>query len=110
MFDYFDSVREFIKSDKQTALILFFCAGRVVKGKRYQVTLITGSEYVDFWNVEKIASGWLNHESNSRDLSAPRTGIEICYPGSAYLISLVKESDCLNGVRVKGVKRMEGTK
>lgn len=106
-FAYFETLREFIESDKQAAIIMFFCSGREVKGKRYKVTLITGSESFEFWNVEKISSGWLNHEANSRDVTAPKTGIEICYTGSAYLVYLVKESDCLNGVRVKSVKKME---
>lgn len=107
LFDYFESVREFVESDKQSAIILFFCSNREVQGKRYKVTLITQSETYDFWNVEKISSGWISHESSSRDTAAPRTGIEICYTGSAYLIYLVKETDCLNGVRVKSVKRYE---
>jgi len=106
-FDYFDTVREFIESDKQAAILLFFCSNRVVSGKRYKVTLITMSESFDFWNVEKITSGWIRHESDRLDQSAPKTGIEICYTGSAYLVYLVKESDCLNGVRVKSVKRYE---
>lgn len=107
LFDYFDTLREFIESDKQTAIILFFCSNREVSGKRYKVTLITMSESFDFWNVEKTTSGWLRHEADRMDKSAPITGIEICYTGSAYLVYLVKESDCLNGVRVKSVKKME---
>lgn len=107
LFAYFETLREFIESDKQAAIIMFFCSGREVNGKRYKVTLITGSESFEFWNVEKISSGWLNHEANSRDATAPKTGIEICYTGSAYLVYLVKETDCLNGCRVKSVKRCE---
>jgi len=107
LFPYFETMREFIESDKQSAIILFFCSNREVKGKRYKVTLITGSETFDFWNVEKIVSGWLNHEANKTDASAPKTGIEICYTGSAYLVYLVKELDCINGVRVKSVKCYE---
>lgn len=107
LFDYFDTLREFIESDKQAAIILFFCAGREVKGKRYKVTLITMSESFEFWNVEKTTNGWLRHEADKMDATAPKTGIEICYTGSAYLVYLVKESDCLNGCRVKSVKKME---
>lgn len=106
-FDHFETLREFIESESQAAIILFFCSARLVSGKRYKVTLITGSESIEFWNVEKISSGWINHESSSRDESAPKTGIEICYTGSAYLVYLAKESDCLNGVRVKSVKKFE---
>lgn len=107
-FPYFDSLREFIESDKEAAVILFFCSNRDVKGRRYKVTLITMNESFEFWNIEKIASGWLSHESSPRDQSAPKTGIEICYTGSAYLVYMVKEPDSLNGVRVKSVKNVEG--
>jgi len=107
LFDYFDTLREFIESDKYSAIVLFFCSNRVVSGKRYKVTLITGSEAVEFWNVEKITSGWLRHEADKMDQTAPKTGIEICYTGSAYLVYMVKESDCLNGVMVKSVKRCD---
>lgn len=106
-FDYFESMREFIESEKPMAIVLFFCSGRVVKGKRYQVTLITSSESFDFWNIEKVQSGWLRNESAPQDPTAPKTGIEICYPGSAYLVYMVKESDCLNGVRIKSIKKVE---
>ena len=106
-FDYFETVREFIESDKKMAIVLFFCMARAVKGKRYQVTLITQSESLDFWNIEKIQSGWLKHESDIRDASAPRVGIEICKPNSAYMFYLVKEPDALNGVRVKSVMKLE---
>lgn len=106
-FPYFETLRDFQESDKNAAIIAFFCAKREVKGKRYMVTLITSSESIEFWNVEKISAGWLSHEANSRDMSAPKTGIEICYTGSAYLVYLVKEADALNGVRVKSVKKWE---
>lgn len=107
LFDYFETLRKFLESDSQTAIILFFCSERIISGKRYKVTLITGSEAFEFWNVEKTDKGWIRHESDRSDSSAPRTGIEICYTGSAYLVYLVKESDCLNGVRVKSVKKYE---
>lgn len=109
-FDYFETVREFLESDKKMAIVLFFCTARAVKGKRYQVTLITQSESLDFWNIEKISSGWLKHESDARDQSAPRTGIEICQPNNAYMFYLVKEPDALNGIRVKSVMKLEEPK
>jgi len=116
LFDYFETLKEFIESDKTTAVVLFFCKGReIVYNKkkqptRYKVILMDGSfdPPVEFFNIEKIDIGWIKHESDKEIPTAPKTGIEICYTGSAYLVFLVKESDCLNGVRVKSVKKMEG--
>lgn len=108
LFDYFESLREFIESESKAAIILFFCSKREVVGKRYKVTLNTMTEAIEFWNVEKTSVGWVRHESDRSDSSAPATGIEVCYTGSAYLLYLIKESDCLNGCRVKSVKKVDG--
>lgn len=102
-FDYFETVREFLESDKKMAIVIFFCTERKTVGKRYDVTLITQSENIVFRSFEKISSGWLNNQSSVRDQSAPRVGIEICQPNNAYMFYLVKEPDALNGVRVKSV-------
>lgn len=106
-FDYFETIREFLESDKTMAIVLFFCTERKTVGKRYDVTLITQSENIVFRSFEKISIGWLNNQSNIRDASAPRVGIEICKPNSAYMFYLVKEPDALNGVRVKSVIKLE---
>ena len=106
-FDYFGTLQGFMESDKKMAIIPCFCSKREVVKKRYKVTLITRTEVVCFWNIEKIPAEWISHESNTSNPSAPKTGIEICYPNSAYLIYFVKERDCINDVRVKSVKKID---
>jgi len=107
LFDYFDSMQEFIESDKTTAVIPFFCAKRETKGKRYQVTVLTRRETIEFLNLEKVEGGWLKHESDYRNSDSPKIGIEICQVNSAYMFYVEKCSDSLNGVKVKSVKKLE---
>lgn len=107
LFDYFDSVQELLESARDSAIIPFFCSKREIKGKRYQVTLITRRETIEFWNLEKTESGWLKHELDSRNPDAPKIGIEICEANCAYMFYVEKYPDSLNGVRVKSVKKLE---
>jgi len=107
LFDYFDSVQEFIESDKQLAIIPFFCTKREIKGKRYQVTVITRRETLEFWNLEKVENGWLKHESDYRNSDAPKIGIEICQANCAYMFYVQKCPDSLNGIKVKSIKKLE---
>ena len=107
LFDYFDSVQEFVESDKTSAIIPFFCTKREIKGKRYQVTVFTRRETLEFWNLEKVEGGWLKHESDYRNSNAPKIGIEICQANCAYMFYVEKYPDSLNGIKVKSVKKLE---
>jgi hypothetical protein len=91
-FDYFDSLSDFIQSDSAAAIILCYCIERKQVGKRDKVVLITYTERIEFFNVEKIDTGWLKHE------------IELFKPEKGYLVYFIREKDCMNGARIKSVK------
>jgi hypothetical protein len=92
LFDYFESLRDFQTSDKPACVMLLYCKERKEIGRRVKYTFITSFESVEFFNVEKISSGWIRHE------------ITECFAGEAYLVYLIREADCMNVCRVARAK------
>lgn len=113
-FDLFESVDEFLQSNKPTAIIPFYCMEKKIDGKRYFVSMACRSNITRIFNIENINNSWRRNEKDKRppthpyfDKSAPKTGIEICEPGKAYFIYCVKEKDSNIGFRVKSVKEIK---
>lgn len=109
MFDFYESVDDFLNSESPAAVIAFYCTDRKNKGRRYVVTLTCRSTTTEIYNVEKTPSGWLKNERDAKgwDKSAPAIGVEVCEPCKAYFIYCVKEKESTTGFRVKAVKLIE---
>lgn len=109
-FDFFESVDEFRESGSKAAVIPFYCSNRKIKGKRYFVDLLCRAETTQIFNVEMTDGNWVKNESDKKgwDKAAPKTGIEICIPGQAYFIYVVKENTN-SGFRIKSVMPIKKT-
>lgn len=57
-FPWFESINEFLLSDKDQSVIPLWCEKIQEKGKRYAAHILTGYENYIFWNVEKIGGKW----------------------------------------------------
>ena len=104
MYDIFDTILEFLESDKNMCVVPVHCIDRKNKNKRYYVDIMDSFESFRIFNVEMIDGNWVNNENNSRDIKSPKQGIEHCKVNQSYLFLLVKEPKSILGFRVKGVK------
>lgn len=109
LFNFFDTVEDFIQSSENSSVILFMCTKRETKKKRYIVHLLSGETTYLFYNYELSNGNWIKNESDPKgwDKSAPKVGIEICHPNKPYLVYLVKEKDTINGLRIKSVMKFK---
>jgi hypothetical protein len=98
LFDYFETVGELLESDRNSSIVLMYCKGSKIAGKRVKVTMATSTETLDFWSVEKVSTGWVRNE------------IEMCEESHAYMVFLIKEAEFINSVRVRSIKVMEDKK
>lgn len=91
MFNKFDSISEFIQSDKNSGIVPAYCSGTGIKGKRTWFTFLDRHNEIKFFNVERISDKWQRNEC------------ELCQENKAYFLYVVREDDALNGCLVKRV-------
>lgn len=82
MFDFFDTITEFLKSDSQAAVIPFLAVSFTEKGKRYNVRILVEHDEYLFWSVEKIGSEWVKNNIIGIDAEKPFLGYFIRNPGA----------------------------
>lgn len=110
LFNFFDTVEDFIQSSENSSVVICFCSHIETKGGKFDVYLLSGLTTYVFKRAEKTTSNiWIRHCSDPKglDKSAPKVGIEICHPNTPYLVYLVKEKDTINGLRVKSVMKFK---
>lgn len=95
LYNYFDTIKEFVDSDFKTAIIPVFCNEVKKHKKRFFVKLLSGQDVFDFYNVEKIADHWTNNEIGLMDKI------------NAYFIFVEKHRDADNDFIIRGCKHIE---
>lgn len=90
----FDTIEDFLDSDANIAIIPVFCKTITKKKKRYFVSVISGNDVYDKYNVERINNEWVH---NLIDM----------VPGSAYFIFAEKNEHADSGFLINRSKKIE---
>ena len=89
MFNYFESLSDFMQSQCSDAVVPFWAVSFTEKGRRYSIKILIGGDEYTFWNVEKIGSEWIENKIVGCDAEKPYFGYFIRNPGA--------QNDCLVG-------------
>jgi hypothetical protein len=82
MFDFFDTITEFILSGKPAAVIPFWALAFAEKGKRYNIRVLVEHDEYTFWNVERIGGEWVQNNILNVDAEKPYFGYFIRSPAA----------------------------
>jgi len=63
-FTYFETIEEFLNSDKKRSIIPVFVVEKKQKGKRTKTTILSGQKKGEFFNVERINGEWVRNETD----------------------------------------------
>lgn len=92
MFDFSDTVAEFLESEKVNAIVPVWCESTGTKGKREFVTLLSGQERYMFFSVERVGGEWVKNK------------IEKMNPNRAYFVYLESHPDMINECLILSAK------
>ena len=98
IFNFAESIGQFIESDNSTCIIPMFCLESKIKGKRVIFRFLDRHSEVSFFNVERIGDKWKHNECDQ------------CKPNRAYFLFVQRNNDALNGCMVKSVMEIEKNK
>ena len=84
MFDFSDTIAEFLESEKVNAIIPVWCESTGSKGKRDFITLLSGQGRYTFFSIERVGGEWVKNK------------IEKMNPNRAYFVYLESHPDMIN--------------
>ena len=93
-FTYFETIKEFLNSDKKRSIVPVFVIEKKPDGMRMKTTILSGGKNGEFFNVERINGKWVRNETDELT------------ENNAYYLSIEKNKQSDNQCIIKKSKKI----